>query len=310
MKNEEFMKDKIKIAAVVGPTASGKTALAVECAKRLCGEIICCDSMQIYKNMDIGTAKPTKEEQMGVPHHLFDFVDPNLSFSCADYLPLARKCIEEVSHKGALPVLCGGTGLYLESLLYQSDFSPSVDPVLRTELDKLTNDELYQKLSTLDPESALAIHKNNRKRVMRALEITIGTGRKKSEWDKQTRAKEALYDANTVVLCWRDREKLYQRINKRVDIMFEMGLEEEVRSLAFSENSTAAQAIGYKEMGSYLKGECSLEEAKDAIKTATRRYAKRQMTWFNRMEDAVTVYADDYDSFEDIVNIVLNHLTK
>jgi len=305
-----LMSDKIKIAAVVGPTAGGKTALAIELAKRLDGEIICCDSMQIYERMMIGSAAPTEEEKQGIPHHLFGFVPIEKNFSAADYVPLARQKIEEITARGKLPILCGGTGLYLESLLYQSDYSPSVDPEIREDLNKKDGDELYEMLKELDPESAVSIHKNNKKRVVRALEITIGTGRKKSEWDALTRVKEPLYDARVAVLSYRGRETLYDRINRRVDLMLEAGLLDEVKSIDFPEGSTAGEAIGYKELRGYLNGEATLEEASEDIKQATRRYAKRQITWFKREKNALLLYVEDYDSSEDIVNKVLNYLTS
>lgn len=304
------MSDKIKIAAVVGPTAGGKTSLAVELAKRANGEIICCDSMQIYEQMKIGSAAPTEEEKQGIPHHLFDFVPVDVNFSAAEYVPLARKAIENIAGRGKLPILCGGTGLYLESLMYQSDYSPSVDPSIRVELQTKDDDTLYNMLSEYDPESANTIHKNNRKRVIRALEIYLGTGKTKTEWDALSRTKESIYDARVFVLSYRDRETLYERINRRVDIMFDMGLVDEVKSIDFPEGSTAGDAIGYKELREYFKGNITLEEAKENIKQATRRYAKRQITWFKREKSAVSLYADDHNSLDDIVNIVLNHLTK
>lgn len=309
-KSNESMSEKIKIAAIVGPTAGGKTALAVEVAKRAGGEIICCDSMQIYEKMKIGSAAPTEEEKQGIPHHLFDFVPIERNFSAADYVPLARRKIEEISARGKLPILCGGTGLYLESLMYQSDYSPSVDPKIREELNKKNEDELYEMLLKYDPVSAENIHKNNKKRVIRALEIYLGTGKTKTEWDALSRSREAIYDARVFVLSYRDRETLYNRIDRRVDLMFEAGLLDEVRSINFPENSTAGEAIGYKELRGYLAGEATLEEASADIKQATRRYAKRQITWFKREKSALHLYAEDYASLDDIVNIVLNCLTN
>ncbi len=304
------MSDKIKIAAVVGPTAGGKTSLAVELAKRANGEIICCDSMQIYEQMKIGSAAPTDAEKQGIPHHLFDFVPVDVNFSAADYVPLARRAIEDISSRGKLPILCGGTGLYLESLMYQSDYSPSVDPSIREELQQKDDDTLYNMLSECDPDSAVSIHKNNRKRVIRALEIYLGTGKTKTEWDALSRTKESIYDAYVFVLGYRDREKLYERINRRVDIMFEIGLVDEVRSINFPEGSTAGDAIGYKELRDYFNGNITLEEAKESIKQATRRYAKRQITWFKREASAIQLYAEDYTGVDDIVNNVLKHLTN
>ena len=194
--------------------------------------------------------------------------------------------------------------------MYQSDYSPSVDPSIREDLQEKDDDTLYDMLSEYDPESAAAIHKNNRKRVIRALEIYLGTGKTKTEWDALSRTKESIYDANVFVLSYRDRETLYERINRRVDIMFDMGLVDEVKSIDFPEGSTAGDAIGYKELRDYFNGNITLEQAKEDIKQATRRYAKRQITWFKREKSALQLYADDYSGVEDIVNIVLKHLTK
>lgn len=301
---------KNKILAIAGPTASGKTGLSVELAKRLNGEIICCDSMQIYKYMNIGTAKPTLDEMQNIPHHLFDFVDPNYPFSCAEYVPLARQKIDEITQRGHLPILCGGTGLYLDSVLYQKDYSPDIDSNIRRSLEKYTDEEAYELLKKYDCESASVIHKNNRKRVNRALEIYLGTGRTKTVWDRELRGDEALYDADIVVLSFSDRDKLYQRINRRVDIMINSGLEDEVRSIDFLAQSTAKDAIGYKEFRQYFKGEISLSDTVEMIKQATRRYAKRQQTWFKREKNQINVVLDTFDSSDDIVNFVLNCLTS
>lgn len=302
------MSKKIKIAAVVGPTAGGKTSLAVELAKRTGGEIICCDSMQIYEQMKIGSAAPTEEEKQGVPHHLFGFVPVDVNFSAAEYVPVARKAIEEISGRGKLPILCGGTGLYLESLMYQSEYSPTVDPSIREELNTKDDDTLYNMLTEYDPASAQTIHKNNRKRVMRALEIFLGTGKTKTEWDALSRTKESIYDARVIVLGYRDRNTLYERINRRVDIMFEQGLVREVRSINFPEGSTAGDAIGYKELREYFNGNITLEQAKEDIKQATRRYAKRQITWFKREKSALNLYADEKDSTGELIDAALEHL--
>lgn len=301
---------KKKCAAIVGPTASGKTFLAVETAKKLGAEIICCDSMQIYKEMNIGTAKPTLNEQCGVPHHLFSFVPICQNFSVADYVPLARKKIDEISARGSLPIFCGGTGLYLDSVNYQKDYSPSIDPSIREKLKLKSNDELFDLLAENDPDSAVSIHKNNRKRIIRALEIFFGTGKTKSEWDAKTRSIEPLYDLKTIVLEYKDRELLYQRIDTRVDTMFDSGLIEEAKSLNLNIGTTACEAIGYKELNGYFNGEYSLDTARDMIKKATRHYAKRQMTWFRRNRDAFVIYPDEYTDLNDIVKIILNYLTK
>lgn len=295
------MDQKQKILAVVGPTASGKSALALELAKRLDGEIICCDSMQIYKQMNIGTAKPTSEEMAQLPHHLFDFVSPRESFSCADYVDLAEKTVDDILSRGKLPVFCGGTGLYLDRFLNSTDFEETeINEEYRKEMGDYArehgNEALHQLLCQVDPESAQSIHPNNVKRVIRALEIFNGTGRKKSELDRESRTKEAKYEAIQIGLRYVDREKLYERINLRVDKMLEAGLLDETCNLervgAFESNLTAAQAIGYKELLTFIRGEKSYEEAVEDLKRATRRYSKRQMTWFSSHGKVFWIDAD------------------
>lgn len=292
---------RTKILAVVGPTASGKSALAIELAERIGGEIICCDSMQIYKKMDIGTAKPTREEICRVPHHLFDFADPEVPFSCADYIPLAEEKISEICTKGRVPVLCGGTGLYLDRLLSGADFEQtSIDTEFREEMNRFALEHgslaLHDRLREVDPVAADEIHPNNIKRVIRALEIYKTSGRRKSDIDRESKLHESRYDASVIGIRYNDREILYDRINRRVDMMMEMGLLEETQALLadgiFAKNSTAAQAIGYKELLSYFKGNKSLEDAVEDLKTASRRYAKRQMTWFSSHSDVRWIEAD------------------
>jgi tRNA dimethylallyltransferase len=280
---------KIKILAVVGSTASGKTALSIALAKALGGEIVSCDSMQLYRRMDIGTAKPTKEEMDGVAHHLLDFAEPDQPFSCAEYVTLAQKAVLEIQGRGKLPIFCGGTGLYLDSVLRGGGFEETeTDPILRQRLLDFAaangNHALHERLRAVDPESAEAIHENNVKRVVRALEIFETSGMTKTEADRRSRLIESPYDACVIGLRYEDREILYDRIGRRVEQMLKAGLLEETRSLmgegVFERNSTAAQAIGYKELLGYLRGEQSLAEATEALKRATRRYAKRQITWF------------------------------
>lgn len=280
---------KTKILAVVGSTASGKTATAVCLAKKLNGEIISCDSMQVYRRMNVGTAKPTAEEQEGIPHHLIDIAEPDQPFSCAEYVKAAQAAIEDINARGKLPILCGGTGLYLDSLLRGGNFEETnTNPALRQELLELAqrygNHALHERLTAIDPESAAAIHENNVKRVIRAIEIYETTGKTKSELDRQSRVPPSPYDATVIGLHYADREVLYDRINMRVDLMLENGLLEETRGLlnegVFTRNSTAAQAIGYKELLGHLRGEESLADATERLKQATRRYAKRQITWF------------------------------
>ncbi len=282
-----------KILAVVGPTASGKSALALALAKNLGGEIVSCDSMQIYRRMDIGTAKPTKREMASVPHWLIDIIEPDVPFSCADYVTEAQKTVADIVSRGALPIFCGGTGLYLDSFLRGGGFEETAtDPHLRQSLFDYAaehgNHALHERLAEVDPESAAAIHENNVKRVVRALEIYQTTGMTKTEADRRSRMLPSLYDATVIGLRYADRELLYRRIDRRVDEMLEAGLLDETRRLrdegVFSRNTTAAQAIGYKELLGYLDGACGLEEAVENLKRATRRYAKRQLTWFGAKE--------------------------
>ena len=288
---------KPKILAVVGPTASGKSALAVSLAARLNGEIVSCDSMQIYRGMDIGTAKPDEAEQGGIPHHMLDIVSPEESFSCADYGRMARDEADDILRRGALPVFCGGTGLYLDAVL-RSGFAPDVPPRIREELRKREPGELYRELCEVDPVSADAIHPNNVKRVVRALEIYHGTGKTKSEWDRLSALAEQPYDALLIGLDYRSRETLYERIDRRVDDMLQRGLCEEVKRLDLLRDSTAAQAIGYKELYGWLDGQCGMEEAVSTLKQNTRNYAKRQLTWFRRNPDIHWLYPDDYPAGE------------
>ena len=280
---------KIKILAIVGPTASGKTSISIELAKRLGGEIISCDSMQIYRRMDIGTAKPTEEEKCGVPHHLIDAVEPSDAFSCADYVTMAGEAVKEIAARGKLPILCGGTGLYLDRFLCGEMEETHADEDLRASLFAYAESEgieaLHARLREVDPESADAIHPNNVKRVVRALEIYEQTGIPKSEFDRRSQVVESPYEATVIGLFYPRREVLYERINRRVDMMLADGLLEETKRLldegVFEVNLTAAQAIGYKELLGYLDGSETLTEATENLKTATRRYAKRQITWFS-----------------------------
>lgn len=294
--------NKARVLAVVGPTAGGKTALSIALAKAMSGEIVSCDSMQIYRGMDIGTAKPTLKEQDGVAHHLIDFVDPSLSYSCAEYARDARAIIEDITARGRLPVLCGGTGLYLDAVLFGGSFddTPS-DPLVREKWNAIAAERgaqyVHDALLAVDPESAAAIHPNNVKRAIRALEIYECCGVPKSELDRRSRERGLCYDARVIGLRYRSRELLYSRIDRRVDIMMADGLLDETRRLldegVFERNTTAAQAIGYKELLGYLRGECTLDEATGRLKLATRHYAKRQMTWFSAKSYVRWIDADD-----------------
>ena len=273
--------------------------------------------MQIYRGMDIGTAKPYMTERDGVPHHLFDILDPRDPFSVSDYVTLAGAAVQEILSRGKLPILCGGTGLYLDALLRGGmPESPAGDPALRAELLDLAREKgedfLHAELAKSDPESAAAIHKNNLRRVIRALEIYRLSGIPKSEWDRRSNALPALYNAAVLGLFFNNRDLLYTRIEQRVDMMLRDGLIEETARLAaadvFKTSPTAAAAIGYKEMLPYLEGRCTLEEATAELKTATRRYAKRQLTWFGAKGYVCRIEADDGTSMRKSEEIVNNAL--
>ncbi len=284
------MSKKPKIIAVVGPTASGKTALSVALAKALGGEVLSCDSMQIYRDMDIGTAKPTEEEREGVLHHLIDIAAADEPFSCAEYAALAKQTVAEVIGRGKLPIFCGGTGLYLDGVLRggNSYEKTETDPEYRAALERLAAEQgaeaVHAMLAEVDPAAAEATHPNNVKRVIRALEIYHTTGVTKTELDRRSVETESDYDALVIGIRFPDTEALYRRINLRVDLMLQQGLVEECRRLmeagVFERSATAAQAIGYKELFPYLRGDLPLSDCAETLKMATRRYAKRQMTWF------------------------------
>ena len=290
--------EKMKVLAVVGPTASGKSALAVELAKRFGGEVVSCDSMQIYKYMSVATAKPTAQEMQGIPHHLIDFLEPTESFSVAEYVKLAGAAIADIHARGKLPIVCGGTGLYYSSLIHGITFSESgSDPAYRKALEQRAANEgaqvLLDELRAYDPDSAAKLHPNNLKRIIRAMEHYKLTGKTITEQNAQSRAKPSDYEVLAFAIGFQDRQKLYERINLRVDKMCEAGLLEEAKwYFAQSGFSTASAAIGYKELEPYFHGEMPLEEALDNLKKETRHYAKRQLTWFRREEDIHILYAD------------------
>nr|WP_095407481.1 tRNA (adenosine(37)-N6)-dimethylallyltransferase MiaA [Bacillus wudalianchiensis] len=279
-----------KLIVIIGPTAVGKTALSLYLAKRFNGEVISGDSMQIYKGMDIGTAKITPEEMDGVPHHLINIKEPDESFSAAEFQQLVRRKITEITDKGCLPIIVGGTGLYIQSVIYDYQFSETGgDPQLREALEKeaeqLGKEALHEKLKRVDPKAAAAIHPNNVRRVIRALEVFQSTGKRMSE-QQSHQPEELLYETALIGLTM-DREMLYSRINHRVDIMMEAGLLEEVKRLWENgiRSGQAVQAIGYKELFGYLRGEATLEQAVEQLKQNSRNYAKRQLTWFRNKMD-------------------------
>ncbi|MGN0620924.1 MAG: tRNA (adenosine(37)-N6)-dimethylallyltransferase MiaA [Porcipelethomonas sp.] len=308
--------DKINVIAVVGPTASGKTALGIELAKIYDGEVISADSMQVYKGMDIATAKPTQDEMQGIPHHLMGFLDRTASFSVADYVELAKKKIEEISGRGKMPVIVGGTGLYISSLLENVSF-PEIkrDDALRKRLETEAAEkgcgELFERLRKCDPETAEELHPNNLVRVIRAIEVFELTGRKISELKAESRRDETPYNAAVIGLGFKDRQKLYDRINRRVDIMVETGLENEARQVyEAGEMKTAGNAIGYKELIPYFEGERTFEECTDKIKQETRRYAKRQLTWFRKNAEIKWVMLDEFDNKEKILCFCKKNIAK
>ena len=290
----------IPLIVIGGPTASGKTALSVALAKKIGGEIVSADSMQIYKYMDIGSAKPTEEEKEGVPHHLMDVALPTENFSLGDYLVLARKAIEDINSRGKMPIVVGGTGLYINSLINNIELTDETDTLkIREKLTEFVQKEgieaLYERLQTIDPESAQRIHPNNVKRVMRAIEIYESTGKTMTQSLKDSQ-KTKIYKAYQYGINY-DREVLYERINKRVDIMIKQGLVDEVQALVkmgCSRNNTSMQGIGYKEVLDYLDGKTDENEMANEIKQATRRYAKRQITWFKR-NDMIWLRPDEID---------------
>lgn len=300
-------KNKPRVLAVVGPTASGKTGLGVELAKLYGGEVISADSMQIYKGMDIASAKPTVAEMQGIPHHLIDFLDRGVTFSAADYVKLANEKIKDVLSRGKLPVIVGGTGLYVDSLLENVKFSEGgSDETYREKLRKYAeekgNEALHQMLADADPEAAAAIHPNNLVRVIRALEVCHVTGRKFSELKAESRSIESPYDSLILGLNFEDRSVLYDRIDRRVDIMVENGLIDEAREL-WNESgmATAANAIGFKEFIPYFSGEASLEDCISKVKQETRHYAKRQLTWFRKNQRIQWIILAEFDKLYEIL---------
>lgn len=303
--------EKTKIICVVGATASGKTDLAVKLAKAVDGEIISADSMQVYKNMPIATAVATKEEQDGVPHHLVEFLDTDQTFSVADFVERAKVLIDEITARGRVPIVAGGTGLFVDSLVKNISFSEvGSNAEIRKELVEKSNEELYEKLLELDSKSARDIHPNNRKRVIRALELCM-SGTSKTEQNENSMLIDSPYDALYIGIGYKDRQKLYDRINKRVDLMLDAGLENEARQMLGKQGLTARQAIGHKELQPYIDGNITLDEAVEGLKRETRRYAKRQLTWFRRNENINWLYADEMsrdELVEKTVDLAKNHL--
>ena len=298
-----------KVVVLIGPTAVGKTKMSIELAKRLQGEIINGDSMQIYKGLDIGTAKIRSEEMEGIPHHLIDIKEPYESFSVAEFQTLARSLITNITNRGKFPIIVGGTGLYIQSVIYDYQFSdaPSNDSY-RQALEQCSSDELYERLRHIDPISAERIHPNNVRRVIRALEIYHCTGKTMTEWLKEQK-RQLVYNVALIGLTM-EREKLYERINRRVDEMISQGLIEEVKRLYDQgvRDCQAIQAIGYKELYAYFDGLITLEEAIEQLKQNSRRYAKRQLTWFRNQMPVQWFDMTDDTKFAMRVNEILHYI--
>lgn len=305
------MKDKVIV--ICGPTASGKTGLSIELAKKVNGEIVSADSMQIYKDMNIGTAKPTIEEMQGIKHYLLDFVSPDERYSVADYKTDAKKSIKKILKEGKIPIIVGGTGLYVDSLIYEIEY-PNIefDENYRKELEEQVRkeglDKLYEQAKLIDPQAVEKISKNDTKRILRVLEIYHATGKTKTEQEIESRKKEVEYDYKVFALNW-NRQTLYERINKRVDIMIEQGLIEEVEKISRKYNKfpTAMQGLGYKEVVEYLEGFLTKEEMIEKIKKETRHYAKRQLTWFRKNKQ--TIWLNGEDSIQKNIEIILHEFS-
>ena len=306
-----------RIAAVVGPTASGKTALAVALAKQFNGEVVSADSMQIYRKLNIGTAKPTAEEMQGVPHHMLDVADSGESYSVSRYEKEATACVEDILSRGKLPILCGGTGLYVDALIRGGGFLESgVDSGLRAQLeeewDARGGEAMLQRLASFDPDSAARLHLNDKKRIIRAVEVYLQTGITITAHNARTAALPPRYDAVMIGLRTEPRQILYSRIDRRVTKMLDAGLEQEARQLLESGDlaGTAAQAIGYKEMLAYFRGEATLEQAADLIRQKSRNYAKRQLTWFQRDDRVHWITYNQPESEAEVFRIATNFLQE
>ena len=291
--------NKPKVIVICGPTASGKTTLSIQLAQKINGEIISSDSIQIYKDMNIGTAKPDQQEMQGIKHYLLDFVEPNQRYSVADYKKDAENAIEDILQKGKVPIIVGGTGLYVDSLIYGIEY-PNIefDENYRKELERRVEKEglekLYEKAKKIDPQAMKKISRNDQKRILRVLEIYNATGKTKTEQEIESRKNEVKYDYRVFAINM-DREKLYDRINKRVDIMIQKGLIEEVENLLkkYNEFPTAMQGLGYKEVVEYIQGKVLKEDMIENIKRESRRYAKRQITWFKKNKQTIWIGPND-----------------
>ena len=287
-----------KVIFIVGPTASGKTALSVKLAKKIGGEIISADSMQIYKGIHIASAAPDEGERQGIPHHMLEFLEQNEEYSVAEYVKNARRLIKEISEKGKIPVIVGGTGLYISSLLDNTEYTEqatdlSLRKALEEKYESIGGEQMLKELAEFDPDSAKRLHPNNKKRIIRAFEVYKQSGINVTQQNEMSHKSSADFDSLVIGITYQDRELLYERINKRVEQMCENGLLDEARISYDSGNSKGAfQAIGHKELFGYFEGRLTLEQAKENLKQQTRRYAKRQLTWFRKDQRINWIYAD------------------
>ena len=298
-----------KIICIAGPTASGKTALGVALAKALNGEVVSCDSMQIYRRMDIGTAKPTIDEMEGIPHHMIDVADPDEDFSVSRYCEMAGPIVDDILARGKTAIIAGGTGLYMDSLIKGNDFAPFPSTGMREKLEAQADREgmesMLALLQSIDPDASAKLHLSDRKRIIRALEVYYETGETITAHNLKTQAIPPRYNPLWLGLDFADRAELYRRIDLRVSIMLEQGLVDEIKTLLSSgipEKCTAMQAIGYKEFVAALEGQCTIEEAADEVRKSSRHYAKRQLTWFRRNKNIHWLTRDTGESAEEIIN--------
>ena len=306
-----------KIVVICGPTASGKTALSIALAKAFDGEVVSADSMQIYRRMDIGTAKPTKEEMDGVPHHMLDVAEPGEAYSVSRYVEEATACVEDILARGKLPIVCGGTGLYIDGLIRGTDYQPAgtdngIREQLEGEWETQGAEQMMARLAAADPDSAVRLHLSDKRRILRALEVYLATGETITVHNARTKAIPPRYEAVMIGLNTEPRQILYDRIDRRVGIMLEQGLLQEVQSLLEDGllEGTAAQAIGYKELLAYFRGEMTLETAADLIRQKSRNYAKRQLTWFRRDERVKWIVYNAPQAAQAVLQEATNYLNQ
>ena len=306
-----------KIVVICGPTASGKTALSIALAKAFDGEVVSADSMQIYRRMDIGTAKPTKQEMDGVPHHMLDVAEPGEAYSVSRYVEEATACVEDILARGKLPIVCGGTGLYIDGLIRGTDYQPAgtdngIREQLEGEWEAQGAEQMMARLAAVDPDSAARLHLSDKRRILRALEVYLATGETITVHNARTKAIPPRYEAVMIGLNTEPRQILYDRIDRRVGVMLEQGLLQEVQSLLEDGllDGTAAQAIGYKELLAYFRGEMTLETAADLIRQKSRNYAKRQLTWFRRDERVKWIVYNAPEAAQAVLQEATNYLTQ